>query len=49
MDHLTLAYYGYVFDASGYGQVAHASIHALYRAGITMSVLELATGGIHIQ
>ena len=42
MDHLTLAYYGYVFDASGYGQAARAYIHALHRAGVTLSVIELA-------
>lgn len=39
---LSLAYYGYVFDASGYGHASRAYIHALHRAGINLSVVELA-------
>lgn len=39
---LSLVYYGYVFDASGYGQAARGYIHALDRAGIKLSVVNLA-------
>ena len=39
---LSLTYYGYVFDASGYGQAARGYIHALDRAGIKLSVIDLA-------
>jgi ADP-heptose:LPS heptosyltransferase/glycosyltransferase involved in cell wall biosynthesis len=42
MDNLNVVYYGYVFDASGYGHAARAYIHALHRAGITLSVVDLA-------
>ncbi len=41
-DDLSLTYYGYVFDASGYGQAARGYIHALHRAGINISVVDLA-------
>ncbi|HEX8129156.1 MAG TPA: glycosyltransferase [Pyrinomonadaceae bacterium] len=41
-DDLSLVYYGYVFDASGYGQAARGYIHALHRAGIKLSVVDLA-------
>ena len=37
-----LAYYGYVFDASGYGQAARAYLHALHQAGIELTVIDLA-------
>ena len=39
---LSLVYYGYVFDASGYGQAARGYIHALERAGVKLSVVDLA-------
>jgi ADP-heptose:LPS heptosyltransferase/2-polyprenyl-3-methyl-5-hydroxy-6-metoxy-1,4-benzoquinol methylase len=39
---ISLAYYGYVFDASGYGQAARAYLHALHRAGIKLTVIDLA-------
>jgi ADP-heptose:LPS heptosyltransferase/2-polyprenyl-3-methyl-5-hydroxy-6-metoxy-1,4-benzoquinol methylase len=39
---IRLAYYGYVFDASGYGQAARAYLHALHRAGIKLTVVDLA-------
>ncbi|MDQ1613880.1 MAG: hypothetical protein QOG00_3811 [Pyrinomonadaceae bacterium] len=42
VDDLSLVYYGYVFDASGYGQAARGYIHALERAGIKLSVVDLA-------
>jgi ADP-heptose:LPS heptosyltransferase/2-polyprenyl-3-methyl-5-hydroxy-6-metoxy-1,4-benzoquinol methylase/glycosyltransferase involved in cell wall biosynthesis len=42
MDALNVVYYGYVFDASGYGHAARAYIHALHKAGITLSVVDLA-------
>jgi glycosyltransferase involved in cell wall biosynthesis/SAM-dependent methyltransferase len=41
MDDINLTYYGYIFDASGYGQAARAYIHALHRAGINLSVVDL--------
>jgi ADP-heptose:LPS heptosyltransferase/glycosyltransferase involved in cell wall biosynthesis/SAM-dependent methyltransferase len=41
---LSLVYYGYVFDASGYGQAARGYIHALHLAGIKLSVVDLAAG-----
>jgi ADP-heptose:LPS heptosyltransferase len=36
-----LNYYGYVFDASGYGQAARAYIHALHTAGVKVSVIDI--------
>ncbi|MDT7604354.1 MAG: hypothetical protein QOF61_2351 [Acidobacteriota bacterium] len=42
VDELSLTYYGYVFDASGYGHAARAYIHALSCAGIKLSVVDLA-------
>jgi ADP-heptose:LPS heptosyltransferase/2-polyprenyl-3-methyl-5-hydroxy-6-metoxy-1,4-benzoquinol methylase len=39
---IDLVYHGYVFDASGYGQAARAYIHALYRAGMNVAVVDLA-------
>jgi ADP-heptose:LPS heptosyltransferase/glycosyltransferase involved in cell wall biosynthesis/2-polyprenyl-3-methyl-5-hydroxy-6-metoxy-1,4-benzoquinol methylase len=42
---INLVYYGYVFDASGYGQAARAYIHALYEAGVNLSVVDLANHG----
>ena len=41
MDDLRLTYYGHVFDASGYGRAARAYVHALHRAGVTLSVIDL--------
>jgi glycosyltransferase involved in cell wall biosynthesis/cyclopropane fatty-acyl-phospholipid synthase-like methyltransferase len=41
MDEINLTYYGYIFDASGYGQAARAYVHALHRAGINLSVVDL--------
>ncbi len=41
MSEIAIQYYGYVFDASGYGQAARAYIHALHRAGIELSVVEM--------
>jgi hypothetical protein len=37
---LNLNYYGNVFDASGYGQAARAYVHALYKAGVNVSVVD---------
>jgi glycosyltransferase involved in cell wall biosynthesis/SAM-dependent methyltransferase len=42
MTDLSLAYYGYVADHSGYGHTARAYIHALHRAGVHVSVVDLA-------
>ena len=39
---INLAYYGWVFDASGYGNAARGYLHALHRAGINLSVVDLA-------
>jgi glycosyltransferase involved in cell wall biosynthesis len=44
---INLAYYGNVFDASGYGHAARAYIHALYSAGVNLSVTDL--GGRECQ
>ncbi len=38
---LSVKYYGYVFDASGYGHAARAYIHALHAVGIDLSVVDL--------
>jgi 2-polyprenyl-3-methyl-5-hydroxy-6-metoxy-1,4-benzoquinol methylase len=37
-----VAYYGHVFDASGYGHAARAYLHALHRAGVDLTVVDLA-------
>lgn len=42
MNDISIVYYGYVFDGSGYGHAARAYIHALHSAGISMSVVDLA-------
>lgn len=42
MEELSVAYYGYVFDASGYGHAARAYIHALHAAGVRLAVVPLA-------
>lgn len=41
MDSINGAYYGYLFDASGYGQATRAYIHALHRAGVELSAVNL--------
>lgn len=41
MDELSVIYYGYVFDTTGYGEAARAYIHALHAAGINVSVVDL--------
>jgi 2-polyprenyl-3-methyl-5-hydroxy-6-metoxy-1,4-benzoquinol methylase len=48
MERINLIYYGYVFDASGYGNAARSYIHALHEAGIQLSVAELARRGRQI-
>jgi glycosyltransferase involved in cell wall biosynthesis len=42
MEELSVVYYGYVFDASGYGHAARAYIHALHAAGVRLAVVPLA-------
>jgi glycosyltransferase involved in cell wall biosynthesis len=37
-----VAYYGFVFDASGYGHATRAYLHALHHAGIELTVVDLA-------
>jgi ADP-heptose:LPS heptosyltransferase len=39
---INVAYHGWVFDASGYGNAARGYIHALHRAGVNLSVVDLA-------
>lgn len=39
---VSLTYYGYVFDASGYGHAARAYVHALHAAGVKLSIVDLA-------
>ena len=41
MDTIRLNYYGYMFDASGYGQAARTYVHALHGAGVKVSVIDL--------
>lgn len=42
MEEIAVRYYGYVFDASGYGNAARSYIHAMHEAGIRLSVVDLA-------
>ena len=42
MEDIGVVYYGYVFDASGYGNAARSYIHAMHEAGIRLSVVDLA-------
>lgn len=49
MDDLSLVYYGYVFDASGYGEAARAYIHALDSAGVRLSVVDLSGQGRQVR
>lgn len=42
MSTLRLAYYGHVFDSTGYGNAARAYIHAFHQAGIHLAVTDLA-------
>ena len=42
MDEIGVVYYGYVFDASGYGRAARGYLHALKSAGVELSVVDLA-------
>jgi FkbM family methyltransferase len=49
MSDLGLVYYGYVFDASGYGHAARAYIHALHGAGVELSVVDLANNGKQVR
>ncbi len=37
---INVAYYGWVFDASGYGHAARAYLHALHHAGLSLSVVD---------
>jgi ADP-heptose:LPS heptosyltransferase/2-polyprenyl-3-methyl-5-hydroxy-6-metoxy-1,4-benzoquinol methylase len=48
-DQLTLTYYGYVFDASGYGRAARAYIHALTRVGVAVTVVDLGSRPRQVQ
>jgi glycosyltransferase involved in cell wall biosynthesis len=46
---LSVTYYGHVFDASGYGQAARGYIHALHRAGVRLSVVDLMDHGRQVR
>lgn len=39
---INVAYYGWVFDASGYGHAARGYLHALHQAGVNLTVVDLA-------
>lgn len=45
MDELRIKYYGYLFDASGYGHAARGYVHALHAAGTTLSAVNLSNSG----
>jgi len=49
MQKLRVAYYGHVFDASGYGNAARAYIHALHAAGVELSVYDLSAHGRQVS
>lgn len=49
MEDISLVYYGYVFDASGYGHAARGYIHALHAAGVRLSVVDLAGRGAQVR
>ncbi len=49
MEQIRLNYYGYVFDASGYGQAARAYLHALHAAGIEVSVVDTGAQPPQVQ
>ena len=49
MDDLRVTYYGHLFDASGYGRAARAYIHALHKAGVTLSVVDLMKHGRQVS
>jgi glycosyltransferase involved in cell wall biosynthesis/SAM-dependent methyltransferase len=49
MDSIALTYYGYVFDASGYGHAARAYVHAFHEAGIKLSVVDLANRAHQVE
>jgi 2-polyprenyl-3-methyl-5-hydroxy-6-metoxy-1,4-benzoquinol methylase len=49
MEEIGLVYYGYVFDASGYGNAARSYIHAMHKAGIRISVVDLANRGRQVH
>lgn len=44
-----VTYYGWVFDASGYGNAARGYLHALHRAGVELSVVDLAGHARQVQ
>ena len=49
MDELSVVYYGYVFDASGYGHAARGYVHALHAAGVRLSVVNLSGNGRQVE
>ena len=49
MEEISLVYYGYVFDASGYGNAARSYIHAMHEAGLQLSVVDLARHGHQVH
>lgn len=49
MDKISVNYYGYVFDATGYGQASRAYIHALHAAGVKVSVADIGSQPSQVQ
>jgi len=49
MDKLNVVYYGYLFDASGYGHAARAYIRALHEAGIGLSAVNLSASARQVR
>lgn len=49
METISLNYYGYVFDATGYGQAARAYIHALHAARVKVSVVNIGAQPQQVQ
>jgi len=46
---ISLNYYGYVFDATGYGQAARGYIRALHAAGVKVTVVDMGSQPRQVQ
>ena len=49
MEKISVNYYGYVFDATGYGKASRAYIHALHAAGVRLSVTDIGSQPSQVQ
>jgi glycosyltransferase involved in cell wall biosynthesis/SAM-dependent methyltransferase len=49
MSDLSIAYHGYLFDASGYGYATRAYIHALHAAGVAITAVEVVRRARQVQ